>query len=184
MIKSQDWDTSAHEGVTFASPWEKAVSILPELPDEALVRLAQEIQELLNERGFPTSSHNAVLTSTPTVEWPVTTFPSSSHNAASASNASELSIGASMACAKFLHDLPELCSDRQLNERWVLYVGNHRENVADTKRELIHQCNARGLASSDYFIGYVDDVAALDFEPGEIDVCDVQEFGTAEEAAV
>ena len=159
VIATQDSDADT---INVTSTWREIVSELPRLTNEELVRLTQQTQKLLNERSSPTSSRCV----------------------ASTSDKSELSNGASIACAKFLHDLPVLCADTQFNERWVLYVGDHRENVADTKRELIHQCNARGLASSDYFIGYVDDVAAQDFESGDIDVCDIEEYGTVEEAAV
>ena len=141
-----------------SSAW-RIFSGLPELTDEQLVQLLQEAERLLKERSSWVSFGNTALTSV----------------------AGELSNGASIACSAFRHDLPKLCADSQLYDRWVLYVGNRRDQVADTKRELIRDCNARGLAPSDYFIGYVDDVAALDFESDDIDVCDVSEPNFREE---
>ena len=156
VIASQNSDTDTMRVTT---AWREIVSELPRLTDEELVRLRQQAQRLLNERSSRVSSNNTALTSA----------------------AGELSNGASVACSAFRHDLPQLCADSQLYDRWVLYVGDGREDVADTKRELIHKCNARGLAPNDYFIGYVDDAAALDFESGDIDLCDVNEPDFGEE---
>ncbi len=139
--------------VSFVSPAWRIFSELPELTDEQLVQLLQEAERLLRERSSDGSFGNTAFTSV----------------------ADELSNGASVACSAFRHDLPKLCADSQVYERWVLYIGDRRDQVADTKRELIRDCNARGLSPSDYFIGYVDDVAALDFESGDIDMCDVHE---------
>ena len=132
---------------------------LPELTDEQLGQLLQEAERLLKERSSWGSFGNTALTSV----------------------TGELPNGASIACFTFRHDLPKLCADSQLYDRWVLYVGERRDQAAATKRERIRYCNARGLAPSDYFIGYVDDVAALDFESGDIDVCDVSEPNFREE---
>ena len=78
--------------------------------------------------------------------------------------------GKFVSCEAFLRDLPTLVADAAIQNRWVLYVGDRRGEVTDTKRELIRQCNVRGLSPSEYFIGYVDHYTAQDFESAEIEV--------------
>ena len=75
-------------------------------------------------------------------------------------------------CQAFVRELRVLCAERTNHGRWFLYVGGECSKIADSKRELIRVCNAQGLKSSDYFIGYVDDVAEKDFVSGEIEISD------------
>ena len=86
--------------------------------------------------------------------------------------------GKVVSCEAFLRDLSTLVADPAIRNRWVLYVADHRGTAADTKRELVRQCNARGLSPAEYFIGYVDDYTAQDFESAEIEV-----FGESAEVA-
>ena len=78
--------------------------------------------------------------------------------------------GKFVSCEAFLRDLATLVADPAIQNRWVLYVGGRRSQVADTKRELIRRCNARGLSPADYFIGYVDQYTAQDFDSADIEV--------------
>ena len=78
--------------------------------------------------------------------------------------------GKMASCEAFLRDLSTLVADPAIRNRWVLYVGEARCSAADTKRELVRQCNEDGLSPTEYFIGYVDDYTAQDFESADIEV--------------
>ena len=65
----------------------------------------------------------------------------------------------------FQDELKSLCASPKTRRRWVVFVGNKRAEIGDSKWELIQVCQAKGLTPWDYFVGYaVPDSKELDIE--------------------
>jgi hypothetical protein len=50
----------------------------------------------------------------------------------------------------FFRDLPELLKDESLQGKWIGYHGDERIGIASSMKDLIVECNRRGLADDQY----------------------------------
>jgi hypothetical protein len=64
--------------------------------------------------------------------------------------ASEIPEGIRRSQEAFFRDLPGLLQDRRLRGQWVAYRGDERVKVGRTQKDVILECNRRGLKEDEY----------------------------------
>lgn len=78
----------------------------------------------------------------------------------------------------FLRDLPALLAIPKYDRWCVAYCGNERIGIAESSRELLRECNRRGLRFDQYYIGCIfphsnEEEEEIDFGLAEFEVEDL-----------
>jgi hypothetical protein len=66
----------------------------------------------------------------------------------------------------FFHYLPGLLQDRRMRGQWVAYRGDERVKVGRTQKDVILECNRRGLKEDEYDVFVIEPQSP---EPEEVD---------------
>jgi hypothetical protein len=98
---------------------------------------------------------------------PVSVLPAKNGKAQADAPELEIPEGVRLSREAYRRDLPELLEQKNLYHQWVAYHRHQRLGIAKSQRTLIVECYRRGLASGEFYVGWIDSCGLIEEEEVE-----------------